>query len=114
VTGERSPSVTARARKLGIEAHLGIEPKASFLLTLLGERGLTPGEVAYLGDDVNDLGAMALVREAGLVGAPADALASVRRVAHLVTQARGGDGAYREFVEWLLELRTREPHGREP
>ncbi|MBM4356621.1 MAG: HAD family hydrolase [Deltaproteobacteria bacterium] len=111
VTGERSPAVLARARKLGIDADLGVDPKASFVLARLGECGLTPAETAYLGDDVNDLGAMALVREAGIVGAPADALPSVRHVAHRITEARGGEGAYREFVEWLLELRTSTARG---
>lgn len=109
VSGEDSPAIRARARKLGVDAHLGVEPKAPFLLNLLAREGLTPAEVAYLGDDVNDLGAMALMREAGLVGAPADAVPAVLEQAHLVTAARGGHGAFREFVEWLLALRSTRP-----
>lgn len=114
VTGERSSSVRARGEKLGIEVHLGIEPKAPFVLELLAKRGLTRAEVAFIGDDVNDLGALALVREAGLAGAPADAQSAVRAAVHRVTEAQGGKGAFREFVEWLLELRASHESGDSP
>ena len=71
----------------------------------LQEAGL-PGEaVAYIGDDVNDLGVLARQFEAALTGAPADAAADVLPYAHYRCAARGGHGAFREFAEWILRLR---------
>jgi 3-deoxy-D-manno-octulosonate 8-phosphate phosphatase (KDO 8-P phosphatase) len=104
VTGETSGSVARRAEKLGSRAFLGVADKAAHLAAVLREMGASLGEVAFIGDDVNDLGIIAAVGEAGLVGAPADAMQEVRDVAHYVTEAPGGRGAFREFAEWILRL----------
>jgi 3-deoxy-D-manno-octulosonate 8-phosphate phosphatase (KDO 8-P phosphatase) len=106
VTGERSDCVARRADKLRIKAHLGVKDKAAALAEILALHGVSVEEVAYIGDDVNDLGAMDRVREAGLVGAPSDAMPEVVRRAHVVTAARGGHGAFREFAEWILSARS--------
>jgi 3-deoxy-D-manno-octulosonate 8-phosphate phosphatase (KDO 8-P phosphatase) len=104
VTGETSGSVVRRAEKLGAMGFFGVVDKAARLPAVLDETGASLGEVAYIGDDINDLGVIAAVGGAGLVGAPADAMPEVRRVAHYVTEARGGRGAFREFAEWILRL----------
>ena len=67
--------------------------------------GLRLDQVAYLGDDVNDLGVMEVIAPAGLIAAPGDAMRSVTDVVHFVTESQGGHGAFREFAEWLLSLR---------
>ncbi len=69
---------------------------------MLAEQGLAAHEVAYMGDDVNDL---PVLREAGLSAAPADAPLEVRLEAFMVTEARGGQGCLREFVEAILRAR---------
>ncbi len=104
VTREVSGIVDARAKKLRIEhLYLGVRDKRAFLHDLCAKTGTTPENVAFFGDDVNDVGAMAAV---GLCGAPGDGMADARAVAHYVTDARAGYGAFREFAGWLLKLRT--------
>ncbi len=105
VTGENAEMVLRRSEKLGIKAHLGVKDKGGRLAEILAFHGVSGDEVAYIGDDVNDLSAMEKIREAGLVGCPFDAMPEVRRRAHFVTRASGGHGAFREFAEWLLGAR---------
>ena len=104
ITGENSPSVARRAKKLGIiECHLGAKDKAATVGAILESRNLSAGEVAYLGDDVNDLPAFALV---GLTSCPGDAFEEVKQVANLVLERPGGHGAFRELAEFILKART--------
>lgn len=100
VSGEASPSIEKRAEKLAIaECHLGIKDKAALLRSIATRRGLALAALAYIGDDVNDLEAMAL---AGLSACPGDACADVMERAHIVCTAKGGHGALREFAEILI------------
>lgn len=105
VTGEKSGSVVKRAEKLGIRAYLGVKDKAALLPAILAEHGVEIGQVAYIGDDVNDVPAMRAIRESGLIGAPADALTMVLAEVHHRTEEPGGHGAFRGFAEWILALR---------
>jgi len=100
ITGRSSPVVERRAKNLGI-THLfqGREDKLIALDELLAELGLGYEEVAYLGDDLPDLPA---IRKVGLGMAVASADPFVRQHADGVTQARGGEGAAREFCELIL------------
>ncbi len=100
VSGEQSPALAARAAKLRItELHLGVRDKLGMVDDLCRRLGVERAEIAYLGDDVNDVPAMAAV---GLAGAPADALPQAREVADHVCAAPGGHGAFREFAELVL------------
>ncbi len=100
VTGENSTAVAARAKKLNIdELHLGIAEKLPVVRALAEKYRLSMDQVGYIGDDVNDLPAMA---EVGLVACPSDAHPSVRAIAHLVCRAKGGEGCVREFVDIVL------------
>jgi 3-deoxy-D-manno-octulosonate 8-phosphate phosphatase (KDO 8-P phosphatase) len=106
ITRERSPAVEKRAQKLRLpHLFLGVHDKAAHLATVLDETGLETGQLAYIGDDVNDLGIMALIGEHGLTAAPADAMPEVLAAGHYRCAARGGHGAFRDFAEWLLGLR---------
>ncbi|XXY51045.1 hypothetical protein WME91_07860 [Sorangium sp. So ce269] len=104
VTGETSPSVRRRADKLGMRVFLGVRDKAGHLPAILREAGVERSEVAYIGDDVNDIAIMQAVAEAGLTAAPADAVADVFCAAHRRCEARGGHGAFRDFADWILTL----------
>lgn len=107
ITGERSGSVQKRAEKLSItELHLGIKYKESTFKAICAIRELEPDEIAYIGDDVNDLEVLTTVKEAGLTGAPFDATEEVKDVVHHVTNVPGGHGAFRAFADWILKLRT--------
>lgn len=100
ITGRRSEIVRRRARELGIELVLeGIADKRLALGELAARRKLTSDQLAFMGDDLNDLPAFAA---AGLSFAPADAAAAVIKRAQYVTCADGGRGAVREVIELLL------------
>ena len=100
ISGENSALVDRFAAKFGIERYTkGARDKAAALRTFALEAGLELNEIAFMGDDVNDLPAMEL---AGYSAAPADAQPPVRARATLVTEARGGHGAVREMIEAVL------------
>lgn len=104
ITGETSPSVIRRAEKLGIgELHVGVKDKLGRLAEILERNQLEWEEIAFIGDDVNDL---AVIEKAGITACPADAMTTVRQAAHYVCENKGGDGAFREFAEWLISLRA--------
>jgi N-acylneuraminate cytidylyltransferase len=96
---EQNPVVGARCRKLGLECHQGIDDKLTRLREILGERALAMRDVAYVGNDINDLACM---REVGMPIAVADAYPQVLAVAKMVTAKAGGHGAVREVCEALL------------
>jgi YrbI family 3-deoxy-D-manno-octulosonate 8-phosphate phosphatase len=100
---EENPVVSARAAKIRVPVHQGVKDKGAALAALLEARGQDPARVMYVGNDVNDLGAMALV---GWPVAPADAHADVLAVAHHVTRARGGDGVVREIADLVRRARS--------
>jgi 3-deoxy-D-manno-octulosonate 8-phosphate phosphatase (KDO 8-P phosphatase) len=103
LSGRSSPVVTRRAAELGIEiVRQGAGDKRAALAEILAETGLSGTEVAYIGDDVNDLPVFA---EVGLSAAPADAPLEVRTQAFLVTEAAGGEGCLRELIEAVLRAR---------
>lgn len=105
VTGENSPAVVQRAKKLQIsELHLGISDKLSVVRALATAKGVDLAAVAYLGDDINDLEAM---RAIGISACPADAQPGVLAIANYVCRRRGGDGCLREFIEHLLRRSPR-------
>jgi YrbI family 3-deoxy-D-manno-octulosonate 8-phosphate phosphatase len=100
ISGEDSAIVHARAAKLKIDdVFSGVADKLSVVKDLAAQHGLELNEVAYIGDDLNDLSAMECV---GLPCAVADAAAPIKAVAHYVTQQRGGDGAVREVCELII------------
>jgi 3-deoxy-D-manno-octulosonate 8-phosphate phosphatase (KDO 8-P phosphatase) len=105
VTRERSPIVLRRAEKLAVPVFEGVRDKAAELPRVLAALGCAPHEVAYIGDDVNDLGILEAVGGEGLTAAPFDAMEPVAAVVHHVCRARGGEGAFRELAEWVLRLR---------
>jgi 3-deoxy-D-manno-octulosonate 8-phosphate phosphatase (KDO 8-P phosphatase) len=106
VTRERSPIVARRAEKLGLRLLFeGVLDKAAELPRILGAAGCGRDEVAYIGDDVNDLGILGEVGREGLTAAPFDAQVPVASGVHHACRARGGEGAFREFAEWILRLR---------
>ena len=104
VTGELSPSVARRAEKLQItELHLGVKDKLGRLKEIMERWQIDWDEIAYIGDDVNDL---AVMEKAGLSACPADAMAPVSAIVHYHCVERGGYGAFREFAEWLISLKN--------
>jgi len=97
----RSASILeTRARMLNVDlVYSGKEPKLEVLDRWLLELGISREQVAYIGDDVNDL---ELLRHAGLSACPADAHQSVFPHVHVVLANKGGDGCVREFIDRFL------------
>lgn len=106
VTREDSDLVAARAVKLGLAfLFAGVKDKGRHLDALCRETGLGLAEMAYIGDDVNDVDILAAIGERGLTGAPRDAMPEAAAEAHYSCSLPGGHGAFREFAEWILKLR---------
>jgi len=101
VTQERTKLVARRAEKLAIpELHQGVMDKLSCLLEMAARHGLTLSQVAYIGDDINDLEALKAV---GFSASPADGMPQIAAAVDYVCQKKGGEGAVREIVEMILE-----------
>lgn len=100
MTGEASPLVQKRADKLKIaRCYLGVGDKLAKAKEVCQEMGITLADVAFIGDDLNDL---RLLREVGFSASPCNTPDYVKREVHYVTVAHGGSGAFREFIEKIL------------
>lgn len=105
LTARESKIVLNRCDELGIQdVYQGKLDKLTTLLEIVGEKGLST--CAYFGDDILDLKCMMPIKEAGgIVACPADAVLEVREIADYVCASKAGDGALREFSEWLVKPR---------
>ncbi len=107
MTGEISANLRARSEKLKIRhLYLGVKDKRSRLQDVLSENSLELQEIAYIGDDINDVSIMEEIFRKGITACPGDAMEFVRPLAHYICQADGGRGAFREFAEWMLRMRS--------
>jgi 3-deoxy-D-manno-octulosonate 8-phosphate phosphatase (KDO 8-P phosphatase) len=101
ITKRISETVRLRARDLKVEhVYQGAADKLSVLHEILAKDKLTPEQVAYVGDDIIDLPVM---RAVGLAIAVANAREDVKDESHVITDHRGGDGAVRDAVEFILK-----------
>lgn len=100
ITGRTSNIVCNRCKEIGItEIHQGVTDKLEELMSIVKDLSI----VAYIGDDINDLKAMTAVKEnGGRIGCPADAIKKVKEISDFVSIKNGGDGAVREFIEWVV------------
>lgn len=107
ITGETSPSLVKRAQKLHIgHLYLGVSDKLSRLADVLADTGLLTDQIAYIGDDVNDIGIMEAISIDGIAATPRDGLHFVEPYIHYRANADGGRGGFRDFAEWLISLRA--------
>ena len=108
LTARISGIVQNRCSELGIEdIYQGKLDKLSVLNEIVGEDGL--GSCAYFGDDILDLKCMIPIKEAGgIVACPADAVSEVKAVADYICVSKAGEGALREFSEWLIAPKIEE------
>ena len=100
ISGRVSPATEERARQCHFAyIYQGHIEKTPILEEILSRAGLSPGEVAYVGDDLTDV---VVMRRVGLAIATANARPEVKKYAHFVTSLEGGRGAIREVAELLL------------
>jgi len=101
ITGRRSEIVNKRAKELHIEyCYQGIKNKRETLKELLKKLGLEYENVAAIGDDLNDY---TMLQDAAVSFVPKDAVPAVERIATVTLRKRGGEGAVREMIEYLIE-----------
>jgi 3-deoxy-D-manno-octulosonate 8-phosphate phosphatase (KDO 8-P phosphatase) len=106
ISGEDSPLVDRFAVKMGItDVEKNCKDKARALRSFAERHDLQLSEICFMGDDVNDLGAMGL---AGLAAAPASAVPAAIRKATFLASRNGGNGAVRELVDAILEAKAAE------
>jgi 3-deoxy-D-manno-octulosonate 8-phosphate phosphatase (KDO 8-P phosphatase) len=100
ITGRDSKVVSYRANELKLDfCHQGIVDKLEVFNKLVDYYKLKKKQVAYIGDDINDLG---VLKNCGLSACPADAMSYVKERVDLITQVKGGQGVVREVADLVL------------
>lgn len=100
ITGENTDIVKRRADKLKVDyCFLGIKDKLRVVKHLASQLNLSLEEIAYIGDDINDI---KVLQSVGLSGVPSSAPEYILRYANIPLKKKGGDGVFREFVEYIL------------
>jgi len=106
ITGKTSKGLEKRAARLKInELHQGAIDKRPVFDAILKKYELQPDEVAYIGDDLGDLD---LIKSVGLAAAVGDAHRLIKKHAHYVCRKKGGDGAFREFIDFIIAAQKKE------
>lgn len=100
ITGRRHPTTVERAKNLGFSyMYQGFLTKLGPLQDALKKENLTPDQVCYIGDDITDL---PLLLKVGFAATVPNALEVVKQNCHYITKRVGGDGAYREIIDFIL------------
>jgi 3-deoxy-D-manno-octulosonate 8-phosphate phosphatase (KDO 8-P phosphatase) len=100
ITGRTSEALLIRANRLEIDrVYRGQTIKQGAFDEIVADSDLHPRQIAFVGDDLNDL---PIMRQVGISCAVANARDEVRAEADIVTTARGGEGAVREFLEMII------------
>lgn len=106
ITGETTDIVSRRANKLKVDyLFQGAKDKLSIAKSICDAEGITLSDVAYVGDDINDI---TLLKNVGISGVPASAPEYIKELSSVSLQKRGGEGVFREFVEKILHIDTLE------
>lgn len=102
LTSENTQIVERRAKKLKIDyLFQGVKNKLEQALAICKELNIDIKEVAYIGDDLGDI---QLLKAVGYAGVPVSASEYIRELANVPLTKKGGEGAFREFVEKLLDV----------
>ena len=100
LTGRNCTATTRRMQELHIDEIIqGVHDKAEWIQHWMDENNVSSETVGYIGDDINDLGAMRLCK---WIGCPADAATEVKEIANYVSTIAGGHGAVRDCIEKIL------------
>ncbi len=100
ITGRKSAIVERRCQEIRIDhVYQGIEDKKAKLEELVQVLNVKKEEIAYIGDDINDLECM---KECALIGCPSDSVMLIKEIADYICERKGGDGAVREFIDYIL------------
>jgi YrbI family 3-deoxy-D-manno-octulosonate 8-phosphate phosphatase len=100
LTKENSKISKNRSKKLQTKIYLGVKNKEKKLKEISEELKINPQEIAYIGDDVNDVLIMKLV---GFSASPNDGILKVKKIADYICKNKGGEGAFREFADLIID-----------
>ena len=101
ITGEETEIVKRRAEKLKVNyLFQGVKDKVEVCNQLIENLGISYQDCAFMGDDLNDF---YLLQKVGIAGCPANAQPFIKKISNIVTKKSGGEGAFREFVETILD-----------
>ena len=102
ITARNSEIVKKRAEEIGIvEVYQGVKDKVTVMNRVSEKYNIDLRNSAYIGDDIPDLDCMKLC---GYAGCPADAVEEVKKICDFISVKKGGDGAVRDFINWLIKL----------
>jgi 3-deoxy-D-manno-octulosonate 8-phosphate phosphatase (KDO 8-P phosphatase) len=105
ITRENTEIVSSRAKKLKInELHLGIIEKEKALDDIISRNNLKLKEIAFMGDDTNDV---EIMKSVGLSACPQDATIFAKEVADIIVNSKGGNGAVRDLAEIIIASKTK-------
>jgi 3-deoxy-D-manno-octulosonate 8-phosphate phosphatase (KDO 8-P phosphatase) len=104
LTGRKSEAAERRAMELGADIIQGCTDKTAALSEYLSSKEITLSETAYFGDDINDYQAMKIC---GVKAAPYDAVKEIKDIADFVSAKKGGEGAVRDGIEYILKSEGR-------
>lgn len=103
LTGRECEPVRRRMQELKADYVVqNIKDKKTYLMNFMLEKGIQRNEIAYIGDDLNDYPSMTLC---GFVGCPADACDEIKKCADYVSPVKGGEGAVRDVISFVLKQR---------
>ncbi len=107
ITGGSSESLIKRCESIGVEKkniYLKARNKIPFFEQFCSDNGIKPEEVAFVGDDIPDLG---VLKVCGLAVCPSDAVAEVKEICDFVSYYSGGKGCIRDLVEQVLKVQNK-------
>jgi 3-deoxy-D-manno-octulosonate 8-phosphate phosphatase (KDO 8-P phosphatase) len=101
ITGEKTEIVKRRSEKLKMDfLYQGISDKVRVADEIRKSVGVNWEDIAYIGDDIGDI---KLLKKVGFSAAPSNAPSYIKEIVNFVTGCKGGDGAFREFVEYIFK-----------
>ena len=103
VTRENSKIVQQRAKKIQVMLYMNIKDKKSLLPKICREYKVEPKNIAYIGDDVNDI---EIMKQVGLTAVPHDAMNEIKTISDYVCTLRGGEGSFREFANLIIHFHS--------
>lgn len=103
LTGRECAAVTRRMQEMGVEYICqNIKEKKPFLQNFMKEHGISKSDIAYIGDDLNDLASMKLT---SFIGCPKNSCEEILAIANYISPYKGGEGAVRDIISYILKQR---------
>jgi len=104
ITKEKTKFVKKWAKNMNVEKlYDGIQKKEDLVIKICNKYNVTLQELAYIGDDVNDL---ELLKKVGLSATPADGITDAKKICDYICKSKGGEGAFRELADLILETKA--------